>query len=196
MKKLTDEQKLACFEWELLQMTQDYRETTRNFILKIIPDEFFFAPASSSGTHHPMCARGEGGLVIHTKRVCYFVHQFCEALDFSKEDYSAMLMAAVLHDIGKKIKYKNGKEYENHPLTASELVRQNTDLFVTKHPKEDAMKVADLIRTHMGRWGPPGHTNLNDFSLPQILLFLADFLASRKQCGTFIDDFKLPWEND
>jgi len=194
MKKLTDEQKLACFEWELLQMTREYQETARNFILKVIPDEFFFAPASSTGTHHPVCARGEGGLVIHTKRVCYFVHQFCEALNFSKEEYSRMLLAAILHDIGKKKEYKNGKEYEDHPLVAADLITKNADLFVTKHPKQDALYVADLVRTHMGRWGPPGHNKLSDFSLEQTLLFLADFLASRKQCGTFIDDFKLPWK--
>ena len=194
MKKLTDEQRLACFEWELLQMTQEYRDTAQSFLLKVVPEDFFFIPASSTGTHHPMCARGEGGLVIHTKRVCYFVHQFCEALGFSKEEYSSMLLAGILHDIGKKKKYKNGKEYEDHPLIAADLVVKNADLFVTKHPKEDALKVADLIRTHMGRWGPPGHTKINDFSLGQLLLFLADFLASRKQCGTFIDDFKLPWK--
>jgi hypothetical protein len=203
-KEGLDQLKIRCFDWEISQMEKNYGEIAVKFICEVIPNEFFWIPASSSGKYHPACSRGNGGLVIHSKRVCYFIHQMTEGLKHpavSKNAYdmqqSRLIFAAMVHDMAKKNKYdSNSPDYKNHPFIAAQMVVDNIELFKgIKDGNMECYRAADLIKTHMGVFTPNITTaDFDKLLFDAKLLYMADYLSSRKHCGTFIDDFVVPEE--
>jgi hypothetical protein len=201
--KSIDEMKLRCFRWEIDQMNQPYREVVKRFLLDVVQKDFWCAPASSSGKYHPACANAVGGLIVHTKRVVYLLHQFMQANRKDIQDGKAldeigsqMILAGILHDMAKKSKYDSYAEYEAHPFTAADIVMDREDLFLgVNNPKMAKMVVSTLIRKHMGPF-TPGYSekDLNNYTKEEYMLYYADFLASRKSLGTFVDDFTPPEE--
>ena len=83
-------ERVALFERELSYIKD---ENIKEFAKRIIEDadEYFFTvPASSSGKYHPDFARGEGGLVRHTKAVVFFTAEFCHIrVGGSLQEYQA-----------------------------------------------------------------------------------------------------------
>ena len=103
---MNKEERIKLFERELSYI---YDQNIREFAKKIIEDAddyFFTVPASSSGKYHPDFARGNGGLVRHTKAVTYFANELLRAelenKTLTRFDADLVIVAAISHDIKKQ----------------------------------------------------------------------------------------------
>lgn len=165
---------------------KDIREFAQACIKKL-PDYFWTVPASSSGKYHPQYALGDGGLVRHTLALCKFLCYFFEvesiAREFTDREIDLMLVAGMVHDgykSGKEEDYERSKHTKfNHPIIAANAVREIDGII----PDNEVDFVAHCIESHMGQWNFDKKTMI---TLPkpedkyQILVHLADYLASRK----------------
>jgi len=168
---------------------EDMKHLTEELI-KIIPPYFFEVPASSTGKYHPAYALGNGGLYRHTMAVVKFLNYFFE-IDCFKNRWDSrgrdkMRIAAIMHDT-----FKSGtqKEYEfskytkhEHPLIASRhIIEKMTGRGIV--PDEEIKEIAEIVSSHMGQWRTSPRSNVvlpEPKGKSQIMLHLADYLASRK----------------
>lgn len=161
--------------------------------LKKIPDEFFTAPASSTGKYHPQYALGLGGLVRHTKAAVLFAKTLLGLEMFSalKPMQDEIIAALILHDCCKNGRNWNGKfTTVDHPLQASAFVQDiANELCVGDFPY--VSDIRKLIECHMGQW-------TTDFNGNQVLekpqtqaqkfVHICDYLASRKFLSVSYED--------
>ena len=157
---------------------------------------FKIAPASSSGKYHPQISLGEGGLMRHTIAVARFLnHMFgveSVANQFTSRERDLLRVAALMHDSrksGSQEDYEKSKWTKfNHPLLAAEVIRGLTGL-----PQEEIEVIATTIEAHMGAFNTDKRHP--DIIIPkptnkyQIILHLADYLASRKDIEMKFEGF-------
>lgn len=148
---------------------------------------FWEVGASSSGKYHPDYALGFNGLARHTVAVVRFLnHMFnVESIgsQFTSRERDCLRVAAMMHDSRKSGSQKDFERSKytkfNHPLLAADLIRGIDGL-----PKAEIELIAHAIESHMGQWNTDKRNP--DVVLPkpedryQIILHLADYLASRK----------------
>lgn len=179
MKELFNEV-LASFE----------EEDTKEMAAKCIdnaPDYFWEVSASSSFKYHPDFARETPlGLAKHTVAVCrylnYLLEPECMRNQYTTHERDLLRIAAIIHDMWKS---GNQEDYEkskwtkfDHPLIASGHV-----LFMGWIPENDRIFISNVVSAHMGQWNTDKRSGI---VLPkptdkyQIILHLADYLASRK----------------
>jgi len=159
--------------------------------LKNVPNYFWIAQASSSGKYHPACVCQEGGLIIHVKRVVYLANHLCEGWGLFDIDRDIVLSACILHDIAKtpsaKYAQKYGmkttnEDYENHPLNAYKYYSKNS---IVDQEQSTKAIIDECICYHMGRWTPEKvKKEITDYSLVELAVYTADYLASRKDLIT------------
>ena len=130
------------------------------------PKWFFTIGASKTGQHHPQYAQGEGGLLRHTVATIKLAKILSGVayLQLSEYQKDAYIAAAAIHDLHK---YGTDDEPDdkigrNHGFSASQLITGT-------HPF-----IADIVRTHMGEFGPSKPRTIHQF-----MLHVADLLASR-----------------
>lgn len=149
------------------------------------PDIFWTTGASASGKFHPDFAKGEGGLVRHTKAVVMFcdelmrMSQWAYMTDARKD---IAIMACIFHDTCKygMTNEVDTTEYKNHAENAAENVELAWNEYFDKYndPKVQCpYELTQAIRAHMGQWS----TNRDDRPFTPIdrLVHLADYVASR-----------------
>lgn len=143
------------------------------------PDIFWETGASASGKYHPDFAKGEGGLVRHTKAVVMFcdellrMSQWAYMTDARKD---IAIMACLFHDTCKygMTNEVDTSEYKNHAENAAINVAESWGEYFNDYcPYE----LTQAIRSHMGQWS----TNRDDRPFTPIdrLVHLADYIASR-----------------
>ena len=168
------------FEREIaLIKSEDYRDFVRFFFNECVGEWFWKSGASSSGKYHPEFAKGEGGLVRHTRAVVMVCDELLRMSSYAymKDEYKDYaIMACLLHDTNK---YGSANEedkecYAQHGAIAAESVN-NAWRFFFYEPAPDLLKMA--IRSHMGQWvedkDDRPFTNLDR------LVHLSDYIASR-----------------
>lgn len=165
-----------------------YRDNLK-IMVNLIPDYFFSVPASSTGKYHPSFSLGEGGLVRHTKfavRIAYELFQD-ESITgiFNQNEKDLMIFALVLHDSLKSGLIKEEYTKFDHPLLASNYIKENKDkLTLTDN---EIKFVCSIIESHMGPWNKDYKGN-EILPLPknkyQKFVHMCDFLASRKFLDT------------
>lgn len=157
------------------------RKFTYDQLTTNTPEYFKTVPASSSGKYHPEYALGVGGLVRHTIAALMFINFMLElkfwqtgeadqaGLYLSDDDKDRMRSAIILHDTRKAGSSDAGNkaDYRDHELQARDSVN--------KALRQSDSRVGDIIAAHMGQWGAKKPANLQE-----ILVHLADYLASRK----------------
>ena len=160
-----------------------------------LPDYFFTTPASSTGKYHPAFANKRNGLMLHSLAVARIAIQLLDILTATDDEYkdfhNIVVCAAWLHDMlkyGDPYEYKSGQfTVHDHPVIAAEFIEYKDTADILKSygfGYDDINAVSDLIRTHMG---PYTTSKYSDVVLDppktalQVLLFQADFLASRKE---------------
>lgn len=171
------------FEKELSNISDDtLRAMVSNFLVEKVPAYFWTSSASSSGKYHPEFAKGEGGLVRHTRALVMFLDELMKMNTYAHmsqayKDYA--YAAAILHDT---FKYGFGdeidkSEYANHGRNAAQMFND--------YCLENGYNVSEFllgaIRSHMGQWGVSKDDR--PFTTIDRLVHLADYLASR----SFID---------
>ena len=195
---MTNEEKIALFEKEINYMEI---EDIKNFFQKaiaIIPDYFFEVPASLSGQFHSALECGFGGLVYHTKAVAkianYLVNlqQYKNKLNEVEKD--CVICAALLHDCLKHDwENKTGFSVHQHPILASELVRENDRLNgILSQEIRDI--IADAIASHIGEWTTSKRSKTvlpSPQNLVQELVHLSDYIASRNDIHILFEDVNI-----
>ena len=130
------------------------------------PKWFFTIGASKTGQHHPQYAQGEGGLLRHTVATIKLAKILSGVayLQLSEYQKDAYIAAAAIHDLHKygTSDEPDAKIGRNHGFSASQLITGT-------HPF-----IADIVRTHMGEFGPSKPRTIHQF-----MLHVADLLASR-----------------
>jgi len=162
------------------------------------PDYWNHVPASSTGKYHPSYSLGEGGLVRHTIAVVRFLnHMFgVESVSdqFTSRERDLLRVAAITHDMqksGTQGDYEISKYTKfDHPLRIAKIIRGfkgNVDL-----SNDEIELIAHCVESHMGAFNTD--KRYPDVTLPkptdkyQIILHLADFLASRKDIEMKFDN--------
>ncbi len=139
--------------------------------LEKLPSYFWHVSASASGRFHPLDTLGEGGLVLHTKRVVYLAVELAKVFKVEGVKLDILRAAAMLHD-----SFKNGLEdaehtEEDHPL----IVRYQLKHLESETPYFN--EIMNAIECHQGLWGP------QPLRMPkkplEWILHIADFIASR-----------------
>ena len=171
-------ERIELFKKELSYITDDELKRLLKNILAMADDYFFTVPASSSGKYHPDFARGEGGLVRHTKSVAYFTDRLVRAelqagtIDRHKGDL--LIVAAVAHDIKKQGDGSGKHTVSEHPKLGADFVKSIAKRM--KFPQEDIDFLYSVMESHMGPWGDP-----KPQTLEQRILFYADYVSSSKE---------------
>lgn len=187
--------KIAMFSKEIEDIEDDDLKMLATEIIAGADDYFFTIPASSTGKNHPPFSSGEGGLVRHTKCVVHMVKCLYESFDIDDTYKKDMLIVAALaHDIKKQGDCPEGVGHtvHEHPKLAAQYVCEvyfASDIII---PNGIVSLIADMILSHMGKWGadPKYIGDKEPLPLPKSdcekILQAADYLASRKE----ILDFK------
>lgn len=145
--------------------------------LNQVPLNFWSIPASSSGKYHPACSNGEGGLVIHTKRVVWLANQVCAAWGIFALERDIVLAACILHDVGKA--------EPTYPQNAGEHPLHVEKHFFSWEEEEWQELIKSCIEFHMGRWTPRQIAKpISEYTLLELAVYTADYLSSRKELST------------
>ena len=177
---------------------EDIKQFAEKCVNELSP-YFYVVPASSTGKYHPSYSLGEGGLLRHSIAVVRFLNHMFNvesiANQFTSRERDLLRVAAMMHDSrksGSQEEYERSKWTKfNHPLLAAELIRSLDGL-----PREEIELIAHAIESHMGIWNTD--KRYPNLVLPkpqdkyQIILHLADYLASRKDIEMKFDGFDLP----
>lgn len=191
---MNKEDKIALFAKEINDIKDDGLRKLATEIIACADDYFFIIPASSTGKNHPPFSLGEGGLVRHTKCVVYMVKCLCESFNIDEYKRDMLIVAALAHDIKKQGNDGVGYTVHEHPLLAARYVCEvyfASDITILNGV---VSSIADLISSHMGKWGadPKFIGDKTPLPMPESdctkILQAADYLASRKEILDF--DFK------
>ncbi len=177
--------KVSFFDKEYTYIqNKNYRENLKTLV-NLLPDYFFVVPASSTGKYHPSFALGDGGLVRHTKVAVKIAYELLNnkviGSSFSPQQKDLMIMAIILHD-GLKYGIEKG-EYTcfDHPLIASQFIKDNKDKLALTD--EEVRFICECIETHMGEWTTDYKGN-EILQMPknkyQKFVHMCDFLSSKK----------------
>lgn len=163
----------------------------REFAKKVIdnaPPYFFEVPASSSHKYHPAYAcETPLGLAKHTVALIRILNHMwgveCINTQFTSRERDLLRVAGIAHDMmksGTQEEYEKSKWTKfDHPLLAAKMVYGMDGL-----TKEERKFIAMAISSHMGQWNTDKRNPEVVLPTPQdkyqIILHLADYLASRK----------------
>ena len=169
-------------------------------VLEKVDNEFFVAPASSTGKYHPTYALGEGGLYRHTRAAVNIGNDLLNLDIFNGYDElekDAILCALILHDTCKSgINWDSRYTVHEHPILVEKLIRDTLD---EEDNGEFAARVAPLIASHMGQWTT---TRWSKITLPapdtdaECFVHMCDYLASRKYLEYIFDDEPCKFDED
>jgi len=158
-------------------------------VLVNAPPHFWFSPSSYTGNYHPPDERGDGGSVLHTKRVVRIAREMTVAQDRTQEELDQVTAAALIHDITKGNRGPDGQFIYDpmHPYTVDAFVAyvrsqdnrkgdemNSSTIWISD---DDLATILRMVRCHMGSWSPiPETTPVTSLELT---LHLADLLASK-----------------
>lgn len=154
-------------------------------IINLLPDYWLEEAASSTGKYHPEYALGNGGLLRHSKAAMRIGYELladpCIGDKYTSHEKDLMLMALLVHDGLKLGRPKEKYTRFDHPILMANYILDNQkEVGLTK---EDAIFIADAIKTHMGPWTTDYNGN-EVLEKPktkyQNFVHMCDYLASRK----------------
>lgn len=156
------------------------------FVAKLVPNEFFFAPSSSTGKYHPPEDNGDGGVLIHTLKGMQIASDLCRLYEVEKRGREVAVCAMALHDTYKSCTSPDMNSWErytnsHHGKNVAIAFRQFYEAKIDRYRKcEDALrKITKLVYIHMGRWSKPDQYRAKlDERLEQIVIE-SDYLSSR-----------------
>lgn len=174
-------ERIELFQREISYISDNKLKEFVKILLTDADDYFFSVPASSSGKYHPDFARGEGGLVRHTKAVAYFTNELIrpniELGFFSRHDGDCLIIAAIAHDIKKQGSGKGCHTVKEHPTLASDYIWDEWEEKGKELVDEDDIDyITKVVECHMGPWQEP-----KPKSMSELTVFYADYIASRKE---------------
>lgn len=147
-------EKISCFKEELEYIKDSRIKEFTEKAIESLPNYFFEIPSSSTSKYHAQYALGVGGLIRHT-RACVMFALECFRLEwynmFTEDDKDLIIASLLLHDGFKN--GTNGSKYtvKNHPVIASQHIKQNNNLdgIISE---EYRSTICNNILIHMGGW--------------------------------------------
>lgn len=178
---MNSSERIELFQRELSYILDPNVKEFTKMLLEEADEYFFTVPASSSGKYHPDFARGNGGLVRHTKAVAYFLNELLRpSIEFetiSRHEADLLICAAIAHDIKKQGNGSEGHTVKEHPYLAAEFAKRIWNEHGKKLISDDDVDfIYAAIHSHMGPWSEP-----KPKTKAQMLVFYADYIASRKE---------------
>lgn len=185
-----DKHKMFATEKSFIQ-----NETLQNFVdyaLEKVPAYFWEIGASASGKFHPKMSQGEGGLVRHTKAVCWMFEELSRMNTYAYQpagllDYGRI--ACIFHDcckygsadvmIDKETDKKAHNEaYAAHGHIAADWLNERWKEFFGENAP---CYLLAAIRSHMGQWTPEKFRDMGEkmYTTLDRQVHLADYMASR-----------------
>ena len=163
------------------------------YLVSMLPDYFFEVPASSTGKYHPKYALGDGGLVRHTKSAVRMAYELLSnpiiGGKYTLHEKDLMIIALILHDGLKSGKEKSQYTKVEHPLLATEFIKDNMEHL--EMDDEDIEFICEVISSHMGAWNKDFDGN-EVLPIPrtkyQSFVHMCDYLASRKFINVEFDN--------
>ena len=171
---------------------KDYQKNIE-ILLDLVPDYFYEVPAASTGKYHPGFAQGEKGLIRHTKVALKIAKDILD-LEYTNELFTEnekdlMLIAIMFHDCQKLGNPKEKYTRFDHPLLASNFIKENQEK--TTFKKEEINLITKTINSHMGQW----NTNMySDVILQkptdkyEFFVHMCDYLSSKKYLDVKFDE--------
>lgn len=159
------------FEEELNRIQDEEIRNITKLCLDNAPPHFWYRPASSTGKYHAPEENEQGGLIIHTKRVCQ-VGEILIAAWWNPIKNDVIRCACILHDVCKYGEGYSASRYtlNNHPQLGANYTRL---IAGDKYNPDKVNAIANAISSHMGKWGQ-GYDNSNE----SLIVHLADLLAT------------------
>lgn len=188
-------EKIDYFKAELDYIKDDKLREDAKYLISNLPDYFFEIPASSTGKYHPKFASGDHGLVRHTKVAVYFANELMNnpaVNNFTKREKDLIIISLILHDGLKCGKVKEKYTRFDHPLLASDYVKDNQDKLSMTN--DDIDFIGSVISSHMGDWSTDYNGNevlpkpKNKY---QRFVHMCDYLASRKIINVEFDGIEI-----
>jgi len=177
---------------------EDVKSFVRSVLLKA--KSFWTIPSSFSGKYHPPDEHGEGGNLLHTKRVVRIANSICDSYTVTVEERDMVIAACILHDVTKGISSSDSEMFHYdpmHPYTVESLVKKSieydkdfssdgssTTLFLNE---EAVHTILRLVRCHLGPWSPVPETY--PITYLDYIVHLADNVASK--IHLYIEDSEL-----
>jgi len=167
-------------------------ESIKSFVRSILikADSFWKIPSSFSGKYHPADEHGEGGNVLHTKRVVRIANLLCESYNLSLEEKDIVISACLIHDVCKGVKNMDSNKFEYdpmHPYTVGKFISncQKTDKQFSSESESSTLYLSEdivqsilrLVRCHLGPWSPVPETY--PITYLDYIVHIADNIASK-----------------
>jgi len=159
------------FEEELNKIQDEEIRSITKLCLDNAPPHFWYRPASSTGKYHAPEENEQGGLVVHSKRVC-IVGEILIAAWWEPIKADVIRSACITHDICKYGEGYSSSRYTmaNHPQLGSNFIKV---IAGNKYDIDKVNAIANAVASHMGKWGP-GYENKPE----NLIVHLADLLAT------------------
>jgi hypothetical protein len=164
--------------------------------LEQVPSYFWHVPASASGRFHPLDTLGEGGLVLHTKRVVYLATEIAKIFKIDEAKLDVLRAAAILHDSFKNGLVDEDRTEADHPLIVRHQLKD-----MPRKPLEWSLHIADFIASRTAVYlyfsgyepkEPPADQEFENLSLdlePAINRYL-DLRANRTEIEKQMEEVK------
>jgi hypothetical protein len=171
---------METFDYELSKFTDGGIKRFVQNCLEDFPDYFWTAPASGTGKFHDEEENGEGGLVVHTKRVLKVVDELGLFYALNYWEMDILYAASILHDSWSKGLMSDTDRTATdvfHPLYVQHRFPYLG--YAAKYTDERTYdEIMLCVSSHSARWSVAKQLNV-DKKLPNIFK-LADYIASRK----------------
>jgi hypothetical protein len=186
----------SLFELELKQIKNPILHDIILSCYEKLDDIFFDIPSSSTGKYHPEVCNRKHGLVMHIKLVFAYAKILIEAtfkyyeINERTNIQDLILTAILLHDISKRKYYKKYSDYENHPITSSNIVKDVIYSIFNGHFNlyendnitiKDTEQLLDMIKNHMGIYTPKEYEKpIENYTLSELIVYYSDILSSQR----------------
>ena len=182
---LENTEKLKLFEFEFSKIhNPKFKQFAEDVLVKLVPDYFFEVAASSTGKYHPTYALGHQGLVRHTQAATRIAIGLFQIMDMTPDTEDAVIVALAFHDAFKHGLKMQKYTISEHPVVASQQIKEFAEEYEDIEIVCFANTVAELILTHMGQWNIDRQTRKPFAPRPQNsvqnFVHMCDYLASRK----------------
>ena len=174
----------------VLGLKADSMEFLSRIVNECIADEFFSAPASSSGKYHPASSLGDGGLVRHTIVMTNIALDLLPMYELDKADRDVIILACLLHDAWKSADPQTGKwglhsNVKTHGRIGAEFIIKAASVMkdMGELPIDESrvMNVVKDMHEHMSKWHETPVPYLTLGSPEAMVVAMADYIASRKR---------------
>lgn len=184
--------KQAMFATEIAFIENEKLRDFVKYAIDKIPAYFWEIGASASGKFHPVMSQGKGGLIRHTKAVCWMFQELSRMSCYGYQppmflDYGRI--ACIFHDcckygsndvmIDKETNKKaHNDAYAAHGHAAAEWLDERWKEFFGENAP---CYLLAAIRAHMGQWTPEKYREQGEkmYTTLDRQVHLADYMASR-----------------